>query len=449
MLVSGRFGSLRFTLNYHLVWNSSYIRITPVLAADLKYPVENVILHYRMEDISIDGNIAGDFCVFRFNNETYRYFLPAYFEHSTVNITESLNHLFIYDNVTWKFVDYVWEWNYTLNQMQSPVNVTLIGDGANVQADFNYGDFPLQFIFNHTFWWHDPVETRYFKNAQHTVNGLEAWQLATDQTGTLQTEGESRGAYYGGCDVGIRVWKRHSDGSEEEITAGTPVAQVTVSAGASHELHSATWDCPQTSLADTDAIIVRVYHNMGGEWDLIGTTEFITEQLGASQLDASTWTVYYYLSFTATTFPAPRSSVSFHFDGADNSRIEEFSYTTGEAREWHDITTWNFNLTTRKWFNVASWNFNVSTMQWNDISVWSFSLAAKAWCDIASWNFNLITKTWNNIAQWTWNLVTYGWHTISYWTITLTIETQKKLPFIILIGGIFTVLIAIFMFYKR
>ena len=168
-----------------------------------------------------------------------------------------------------------------------------------------------------------------------------------------------------------------------------------------------------------------------------------------------------------------------------------------ENEEWHDITTWTFNLTMRKWFDVASWNFNVSTMQWNDISTWSFTILTKtwhniatcifnltvmAWHNIATWTFNVITKTWNNIAewsfqiwtrtwnniaQWTWNLVTltirtwhdiaewsfnlvtHGWHTISYWTITFTTEIQKKLPFIILIGGIFTVLMTIFIFYKR
>jgi len=172
-----------------------------------------------------------------------------------------------------------------------------------------------------------PVETRYFKNAEHTVNGLTAWQLALDQTGTSYTEGEARPSYYTGCHVGFRVFIRHADGSEDEVTDGTPVVVGDVSNGEYHVHRSITWNCPQTSLTDTDAIVIRVYHDMGGTWDLIGSAEFITEPLGASQLDASTWTVHFYLSFTASLDPTPRSSVDFHFDGADNSRIEGFSYT--------------------------------------------------------------------------------------------------------------------------
>lgn len=292
------------------------------------------------------------------------------------------------------------------------------------------------------------TENRYFKNAKHTVNGLNTWQFATDQTGTSYTESESRSTYYTGCNVGIRVWVRHADGTETEITSGTPVAQVSVAAGESHVLKSAMWNCPQTSLASTDAIVVRVYHDMGG-WDLIGTATFITEQLGASQLDASTWTVYYYLGLSSQIFPRPRSSVAFHFDGSDNSRIEGFSYTVGAAKEWHDIATWTFNLTARKWFDIASWNFNVSTLQWNNISVWNFNLTTGAWYDIATWSFNLLTKAWSNLAQWTFqlaartwrniaewsfNLVTLGWHTISYWILTVS---TTNIP-ILFIGIIFT-----------
>ena len=172
-----------------------------------------------------------------------------------------------------------------------------------------------------------PVETRYFKNESVTVNGLSAYALALDLTGSGHTFVESRATYYEGCNVGIRVWKRHADETETEITSGTPVAQVTVINGDSHVLKTATWDCPGTSLEPTDSIVVRVYHNIGDTWDLLSTAVFTTEQLNASSLDASTWTVYYYLSYTATLFPSARSTVSFHIDGDDPSRIENFSWS--------------------------------------------------------------------------------------------------------------------------
>jgi len=444
LLISGIFGTLQFTLNYHLIWNSSYIQITPVLIADLKYPVENVILHYRMENVSIDGNIADDFCAFLFNNETYEYFLPAYFEHSTVNITESLNHLFIYDNVTWKFVDYVWEWNYTLNQMQIPVNVTLIGDGANVQADFNYGNFPLQFIFRHSFWWHDPVETRYMRSDQHTINGLTAYKLGTTQTssGIYQEISES-GQY--NCRWRALVYVRHADGSEDQVGYTAFIYRDTDGEG----IQSVTLSVPLTGLSSTDAIRVRVYMAI---YSVRTYIDFITEQLGASQLDEATWTFYLYTYRDVTGNPLIGYTTHARFywgDSTHNSRIEGFSYSTAPVKEWHDISLWNFTVQTRQWNTVSAWSFTVLTRTWQSIATWNFNLTAMAWHNISIWTFNLITKTWNVIAEWTWNLVTHGWHTISYWTITLTTETQKKLPFIILIGGIFTVLIAIFIVYKR
>jgi len=103
-------------------------------------------------------------------------------------------------------------------------------------------------------------------------------------------------------------------------------------------------------------------------------------------------------------------------------------------RTWHDISLWNFTVLTRTWHNIATCIFNLTTM---------------AWHNLATWTFNVITKTWHNIAEWTFQIWTRTWHTITYWTITFTTEIQKKLPFIILIGGIFTVLMTIFMFSKR
>jgi len=322
------FVSLQFTLNYHLVWNSSYIQITPILIAssnypDLKYQVENVILHYRMEDVSIDGNIADDFCAFLFNNETYEYFLPAYFEHSTVNITESLNHLFIYDNVTWKFVDYVWEWNYTLNQMQIPVNVTLIGDGANVQADFNYGNFPLQFIFRHSFWWHDPVETRYMRSDQHTINGLTAYKLDTTQTSSSTYQEITESGQYS-CRWRAYVYVRHADGSENLVGYTAYIYRDTDGEG----IQSVTLSVSLTSLSSTDAIRVRVRMLISSVDTYI---DFITERLGASQLDEATWTFYLYTYRDVTGNPIIGYTTHARFywgDSTHNSRIEGFSYTT-------------------------------------------------------------------------------------------------------------------------
>jgi hypothetical protein len=169
------------------------------------------------------------------------------------------------------------------------------------------------------------VQTRYFKNLSVTVNGLTCLSLALDTTGTGRTESYTK-LNYTGCTVGLRVWKRNSAGVETEITAGTPVAQVVVGDGEYHALKSNTWNCPETTLASTDSIVVRVYACFDA-WYLIGASVFTTEQLGASKLNAATWTVYYYLSFIYDS-ATRRGSVSFHFDGSDLSRIEGFAWTS-------------------------------------------------------------------------------------------------------------------------
>jgi len=167
------------------------------------------------------------------------------------------------------------------------------------------------------------VETRYLRSDQHTVNGLTAYVLGTSQT----TSFLSRTQTFSGSPTvewGIRVWRRAADGTETEVTSGTPVAVVSRAYDGSG-LQSATWNCPQTSMADTDAIVVRVYVRGGGSWILLET--FITEQLGAGQLDAATWTVYYWTSRQYVP-PVGQTSTSFRFgDSTYNSRIEGFSWS--------------------------------------------------------------------------------------------------------------------------
>jgi len=147
-----------------------------------------------------------------------------------------------------------------------------------------------------------PVETRFMRSDFHTVNGLNARKLLIEQSSSsasysYQYSGEVTGYW------GVRVFVRHEDGSETEITGGSAVAVVSRSSDGSG-LQSATWNCPETSLAETDAIVVRVYSDNNNPPTTLRTT-FITEQLGASKLDAATWTIHYYtqrtVSITAKT----------------------------------------------------------------------------------------------------------------------------------------------------
>ena len=177
-----------------------------------------------------------------------------------------------------------------------------------------------------------PSETRWYRNEQHTVNGLTAYKLALEK---IDTEGYGRIVVNQPVlppkgDIGIRVWRRLEDGTEIEITDGSPVAVCSVPIGVSKVTYSQTWNCPSTTLNLTDAIVVRVYGNLGTGFSLLKA--FITEQLNATQLDDATWTAYYTVSTPYTYNPRTglyRVGLYFYFDGTNQSRIENFTYTAG------------------------------------------------------------------------------------------------------------------------
>jgi hypothetical protein len=170
-----------------------------------------------------------------------------------------------------------------------------------------------------------PVETRYFKNASIDNNGLTCKDL-----GTAQTSSATYASHYSANDFdgifGIRVWKRAVDGTETEITSGTPVAQMQKAQGTSG-IDSATWTCPQAVLLPTDSIIIRVYIKLTyPPWVLLDTWQ--TEDLGPGYLEATTWTVYY--SWYSYYVGAPTYLYYWRFrygDASVDSRITNFSRT--------------------------------------------------------------------------------------------------------------------------
>ena len=143
--------------------------------------------------------------------------------------------------------------------------------------------------------------TRYFtyESPQNVVNGLTAFGLLTANSSSVDYSDLS--SY---SSIGVRVWKRTSGGVETEITAGTPVAQVSVPSSSGSK--SNTWACPGSTLNTTDSIVVRVYGYASPSWteltdtDLSVKDDFTTEQLGATQLDSVTWTVVYYFQIHTT-----------------------------------------------------------------------------------------------------------------------------------------------------
>lgn len=138
------------------------------------------------------------------------------------------------------------------------------------------------------------TDTYYFRSDFHTINGLYGNQLKTSQS--------SIDDYYSYFDTGnysvswgIKVYVRAVTGESTELTSGTPVAQVNRTAGDSLQegYQNNTWSCPETALETTDAVQVVLYvTDPLDPWLVAGT--FVTPQLGANVLNASSWNVYYY-----------------------------------------------------------------------------------------------------------------------------------------------------------
>ena len=191
----------------------------------------------------------------------------------------------------------------------------------------------------------DPTETRYMRSDQQIVNGLAAYKLVISQSDTSAShviERTGGGGYT--INWGIRVWKRDSGGTEYEITGGTPVAQVSRAANG-EGLLSTSWDCPQTSLNSTDAIVVGAYAEIVGQVSWTEQATFTTEQLSASQLDSAIWTVNYYTKYESKSTGPPTGKYTrgtFYWGTSTyNSRIGGFSWTEADTEppQWSNATT--------------------------------------------------------------------------------------------------------------
>jgi hypothetical protein len=94
----------------------------------------------------------------------------------------------------------------------------------------------------------------------------------------------------------FRAFKRDASGTETAITDYITFysALISVFKDDAGTLRSTTANIPQTALASTDSIVVRVYAKIGTGLSNLRNV-YTTEQLGAQSLDASTWTFYFYL----------------------------------------------------------------------------------------------------------------------------------------------------------
>lgn len=209
-----------------------------------------------------------------------------------------------------------------------------------------------------------------------------------------------------------------------------------VGSGSASAFISFTVAITNTSMISTDQIRIKVYiDDFNPPTSVRGT--FTTEALGASQMDAATWTFYCYLKRTRTGIPGEyETTYDFQFGSSiRNSRITNFTWTLGEGKSWHSIP-WDFTLLTRKWTSIP-WTFSLSTKTWNSIE-WLFGLDTRSWHSV-EWMFELLTRKWTFIL-WIFDLIPHMWHSI-LWDFSLT-AYPVSFP-ILFVGFAFVFLLAI------
>lgn len=97
---------------------------------------------------------------------------------------------------------------------------------------------------------------------------------------------------------GIRIFKVASDGTETELTAGTPVAIVYRSSNGSG-IQTADYSFGGATFATTDRLCIKFYIDSGSGYQ--EKIKAVTEQLNVTSLPAGTWRVSYY-SYRSTSY---------------------------------------------------------------------------------------------------------------------------------------------------
>ncbi|MHA2404731.1 MAG: hypothetical protein ACXADH_17155, partial [Candidatus Kariarchaeaceae archaeon] len=171
----------------------------------------------------------------------------------------------------------------------------------------------------------DYTETRYMRSDIHTINGLSVYNLGTTPSASALEDNQQTPRWSGSDTVywRIRVWIRHVDTSQTELTSGEYLIGSRSSDGVGFLTN--TWHCDQEPLVDTDAVVIGVYMQIGTT--TYNPTEFITEQLGASQLNDADWSISLYTEREYRGWPQQRTRGIFTWgDATHDSRITNFQY---------------------------------------------------------------------------------------------------------------------------
>ena len=163
--------------------------------------------------------------------------------------------------------------------------------------------------------------TWYFRADTHTVNGVTAYVINETISDTAVNVTDS---VAGNVTVywGWRIWRVRSDGSQNELTSGTPVATVSrVVSGIG--IQTGTWNAPSKVLhIGYDCFKFVLYMKFGsGDWTAKAT--FVSSRLLERAIVGATWSFKIY---TVKQYVVNTYGVFVWGSSAFNSRIEGIEF---------------------------------------------------------------------------------------------------------------------------
>ncbi|MFO7618834.1 MAG: Ig-like domain-containing protein [Thermoplasmata archaeon] len=175
------------------------------------------------------------------------------------------------------------------------------------------------------------TETRYMRGEFNEINanGLTAYLLGTTQSITGQSISIENNKDVS-TSWGIRAYIRNATTQNEFLLYGGTVAIVTRAAGDTGSGIQWVNYTPSKlyNLNYTDSLVIKVCGDVNTVNPTTVRVIFTTPQLGVSQLDTDTWTVYYYTQRTLATSPTKATGTFQWGTSFYNSRIAGFTTTT-------------------------------------------------------------------------------------------------------------------------
>jgi len=127
----------------------------------------------------------------------------------------------------------------------------------------------------------------FMRSDKHTINGLNAYRLFTNNTNLVKTI-ELGGGFQTYEYLTIRVFRRQLSGQESQI--GGSVTKVLPSGGNSEWEERIDWVCPTTLINPDDSIVIKIY-NKNDDLRAI----FSTHRLNATKISNYTWIFYIWI----------------------------------------------------------------------------------------------------------------------------------------------------------